>query len=105
MFARAADAAALRALSWPPELRLAKTLARASANSFLQGKPRTWQSQLSIHYATPEAQARGRRRWCSCRACGAMKQRGACLPACRACGARMRPRPPACAPPAHLPAC
>lgn len=53
------DASALQAISWPPELHIAKTLARASAQTFLQSKRSTCLvTRLKIQYSSPEAEVR-----------------------------------------------
>lgn len=51
----AQDAPTLRALAWPPELHIAKTLARSTAQNFLASKS-CWQTRLKIQCASPEAQ-------------------------------------------------
>lgn len=53
------DAATLRALAWPQELRIVKTTSRSGASSFLAGKS-CWHTRLKVQYTTADAQV-GRR--------------------------------------------
>ena len=53
------DAATLRMLAWPPELRVVKTTTRGVASSFLAGKS-CWHTRLKLQSASADAQVGGR---------------------------------------------
>lgn len=51
------DAAAAQAVGWPPELHIAKTLARSAAETFLESKRTACLlTRLKIQYTGPEAE-------------------------------------------------